>query len=264
MPTDRLRFSANLSMLFTEVALPERFRLAREYGFSAVEIQFPYSHDAALLQDCLRENHLQLVLFNVDADDLLQGGEGLAAVPEKRGRFKAAVAQALDYAQLLRPQVINVLPGRCLDSRRLPEYRQTFLENLSYALDAFHPLGIKTVFEAINDRDMPGFIIHTGRQMLDVLAEIGHPGLQMQYDIYHMRRMDEDVSAFITEHAAGIGHIQFADVPGRGQPGTGSIDFPGLFAAIAASGYSGWLGAEYIPKGCTTNSLAWLETAHSI
>ena len=258
-----LRFTANLSMLFTEVELPERFRAAREHGFNAVEIQFPYAHSATLLQECLQENELQLVLFNVAADDLLQGGEGLAAVPEKRGRFREALAEALDYARLLRPQVINVLPGRCLDPRRLPEYQQTFLDNLCDALDAFHPLGIKTVFEAINVWDMPGFIIHSGRQMLEVHAEIGHPGLYLQYDIYHMRRMNEDVSAFISEHAGKIGHIQFADVPGRGRPGTGKIDFPRLFADISVSGYAGWLGAEYIPRGNTADSLTWFKTARS-
>ncbi len=255
------RISANLSMLFNEVALPERFRAASKHGFSAVEIQFPYSHRPALLRECLREHDLRLILFNVAADDLLQGGEGLASVPEKRDRFREALDLALEYARLLRPQVINILPGRCLDPARLPEYRQTFIENLRDALHVFHPLGIKTVFEAINDRDMPGFIIHSGQQMLEVLQQVAHPGLYLQYDIYHMRMMHEDLADFITEHAGSIGHIQFADVPGRGQPGSGDIDFPGLFASIAASGYDGWLGAEYTPVGTTAESLGWFKAA---
>ena len=132
-----LRFSANLSLLFTEYAWPERFAAAKRHGFAAVEIQFPYSLPAGLIQTALTENGLQLALFNVDADDLLAGGEGLAAVPEKQAQFTAAVEQALAYAELLKPAAINVLPGRCLNPQRLDEYLATFKANLHYAAEAF-------------------------------------------------------------------------------------------------------------------------------
>lgn len=82
-----LQFTANLSLLFTELNLVDRFKAAKECGFDAVEIQFPYSLPAEQIKQILVENQLKLVLFNVDADDLLQGGEGLAAVPEKQALF---------------------------------------------------------------------------------------------------------------------------------------------------------------------------------
>ena len=103
---------------------------------------------AETLKNTLDEQQLKLVLFNVDADDLLQGGEGLACVPEKRDQFRQAVAQTVEYAELLKPEAINVLPGRCLDENRQQEYLETFKENLCFAVEAFAPLGIKTVFEA--------------------------------------------------------------------------------------------------------------------
>ena len=143
------------------------FEAAKQAGFNAVEIQFPYELSATAIKDKLDEYDLKLVLFNVAAADLLQGGEGLACVPEKRDQFKDAVAQTVDYAKLLKPEAINVLPGRCLDNSRLEQYLETFKENLRFAVEAFSPLGIKTVFEAINTHDMPGFIIHNGAQMLE-------------------------------------------------------------------------------------------------
>ncbi len=254
-----LNFSANLSLLFTEVALIDRFKAAKQAGFDAVEIQFPYELSASVIKDKLDEYGLRLVLFNVDAADLLQGGEGLACVPERCDQFKMAVAQAADYVKLLKPEAINVLPGRCLDSSHLERYLETFKENLRFAAEAFTPLGIKTVFEAINTHDMPGFIIHSGTQMLDVLDQLNHPELLMQYDIYHMQMMGEKPAEFIAGHADKIGHIQFADCPGRGQPGTGRIDFERVFSAIEGSRYSGWVGAEYKPVGTTTESLDWLR-----
>jgi len=254
-----LNFTSNLSLLFTEVALIDRFKAAKQAGFNAVEIQFPYELSAAAIKDKLGEYGLKLVLFNVDAADLLQGGEGLACVPEKRDQFKQALIQTVEYAKLLKPEAINILPGRCQDSSRLAHYLDTFKENLCFAVDAFAPLGIKTVFEAINIHDMPGFIIHSGEQMLDVLKELNRAELLMQYDIYHMQMMGEKPGQFIAEHADKIGHIQFADCPGRGQPGTGRIDFERLFAAIESSAYAGWVGAEYKPVGATADSLGWLK-----
>ncbi len=252
-----LNFTANLSLLFTENTLIDRFKAAKQAGFDAVEIQFPYDLNAVEIKDKLDEYGLKLVLFNVAAADLLQGGEGLACVPEKRDQFRQAVDKTVDYAELLKPEAINVLPGRCLDKNRQKHYLETFKENLCLAVDTFSPLGIKTVFEAINTHDMPGFIIHNGAQMLSVLNQLNRAALLMQYDIYHLQMMGEKPDEFIAEYADKIGHIQFADCPGRGQPGTGQIDFDRMFSAIEKAGYSGWVGAEYKPVGTTAESLEW-------
>jgi hydroxypyruvate isomerase len=255
------RFSVNLSMLFTEVELIDRFAAAREAGFRAVEIQFPYELSAETIRRKLIEHDLELALFNVPADDLLQGGEGLACMPEKQDQFREALALALDFAKMLRPAAINVLPGRCFDGTRNAEYLSTFKHNLCLAADAFSPLGVKTVFEAINSLDMPRFIIDTSTKMLAVQDELQREDIYLQYDIYHMLRMGEDPAAFIAEHADCIGHIQFADCPGRAQPGTGNADWAGIFSAIDRSGYGGWVGAEYKPIDETSTSLGWLNYA---
>ncbi|MFI3188510.1 hydroxypyruvate isomerase [Crenothrix sp. D3] len=256
----KLKFTANLSLLFTELDLIDRFAAAKQHGFTAVEIQFPYELSAETLQQVLQNNDLKLVLFNVAADDLMQGGEGLACVPEKREQFRHALQQAVDYARVLKPEVINILAGRCFDNARLVDYTQTFKDNLLLAADMFAPLGIKTVFEAINTHDMPAFIIHSGEQMLAVLAELQHPNLFMQYDIYHASRMGADPAQFIRQYADKIGHIQFADSPNRGQPNTGQLDFKQLFSVIEQSNYAGWLGAEYKPVGSTIESLNWFRS----
>jgi hydroxypyruvate isomerase len=254
-----LGFSANLSTLFTEFDFLDRFKAAKACGFNAVEIQFPYAYPVDAIANALQENDLQLTLFNVAADDLLEGGEGLAAAPKKCDQFREAVAEAVAYAKQLEPLAINILPGRMLVVGREQEYLATFIDNLRYALDAFSSLGIKTVFEAINTQDMPGYLIHSGQQMLKIIEQVDHPGLFMQYDIYHMLMMNENPLDFIDRYADKIGHIQFADIPGRGQPGTGKVDFNRLFQTISKSSYSGWVGAEYKPLGETAKSLAWYD-----
>ena len=75
-----------------------------------------------------------------------------------------------------------------------------------------------------------------------------------------MARQELDVAAGIRLLGERIGHVQFADCPGRGAPGSGSVAFEPLFDALREVSYDGWLAAEYRPEGpSTTAGLAWLE-----
>ena len=255
-----MKLAANLSMLFTEQPLLERFAAAKAAGFNAVEIQFPYVEKVADIKAQLKENDLECVLINVPAGDLMAGGEGLASVPGKEAEFAAALVECLSYVTSLRVKRVNVLPGRCLDESKYPQYLETFKRNLNTAAEMFKPLGVTVTFEAINTFDMPGFVIHNVQQMLDVVEESKHDNIKMQFDVYHMARMEEgDISAIISRLGDQIGHIQFADVPGRGEPGTGGLDFKSIFYAIEYSSYKGWVGAEYKPTKNTEDTLRWKQ-----
>lgn len=254
-----MNLCANLTLLYPELPFLERFAAAAADGFRAVEIQFPYDTPLADLQAQLQRHQLRCVLINVPAGDLMQGGEGLAAVPGREAEFRAALTQCVSYAQGLQVACVNVLPGRCLDSTRSGEYRATLQASLRLAADTLAPLGITTTFEAINTFDMPGFLISTTDDLLQMLAAVDHPALKAQFDLYHMARMQQDMLTFLQQQAACIGHIQFADAPQRGEPGTGTLDFPALFRAIGRSGYQGWVGAEYKPTGPTSGTLAWMR-----
>lgn len=254
-----MRLACNISLIFTEVPLENRFFTAHLAGFKTVEIQFPYEVELAVLQSAREIANVEVALINVPAGDLMQGGEGLAAVPGKEDEFKQAVAQCIEYATGLGVRVVNVLAGRCLYAGQESIYLKTFKKNLAYAASELQKVGILCTFEAINTKDMPGFLVHSSRQMLDILAELDHPNLQMQFDIYHMQIMDGHIDETLQRHAHQIGHIQFADFPGRGQPGTGNLNFKKIFELIKQSGYSGYVAAEYKPTGKSEESFNWLR-----
>ncbi|MFK8066768.1 MAG: hydroxypyruvate isomerase family protein [Gammaproteobacteria bacterium] len=251
-------FSANLSVLFTEHPMLDRFQVAADCGFKAVEIQFPYDQKAQDLKNAADQAEVEIVLINVPVGDLMEGGSGLASIPEKEQEFKQALELCASYAEVLQPRSINVLAGRELDKSRRSEYHRTYISNLRQSAAAFDAMGISTVFEAVNNQDVPGFFLHTLREQIQILEEVQHPNIRLQYDVYHMERMGEHVCENIFEHANIIGHIQFADVPGRAQPGTGNIDFEAVFKAIDDSIYTGWTGAEYNPSESTKDSLGWM------
>ncbi|WAB95316.1 TIM barrel protein [Pseudomonas citronellolis] len=249
---------ANLSLLFTELPLLERVRAAAEAGFAGVEIQFPYEVPAAALQAELQRSGLPLVLFNLPAGDLMQGGAGLAAMPGREAQFAAGLRQALEYAEVLRPQKINVLAGRLAEGVEREQALALLAEHLRQTAEAFAGRGVAVLMEAINLHDMPGFLLNTPQHLLDMLARVGHPNLAAQLDFYHMARMGLDLADCVRQLQGHIGHVQFADAPGRGEPGSGELDFEPALAALRAQGYAGWLGAEYRPVGATSAGLGWL------
>lgn len=255
-----LRFSANLSMLFTEVPLLERFALAKQAGFSAVEIQFPYDLDVIAVRDQLEQHQLKLVLINLPAGDLMQGGDGITGVPGREYQFRQALFEGLHYARVLNVPTVNILAGRQPVLSDLLPCLETLAGNLRYASREIAACGITPVIEAINGTDMPRFLLQDVAQLQEMLEAVGRPELKMQYDCYHMAMMNEPVLPTLQANLSQIGHIQFADFPNRHQPSTGTLDFKAIFDYIQQSDYQGWVGAEYRPLGSTAESLSWFAS----
>lgn len=252
-----LNFAVNLSLIFTEVPLIERFALARQHGFEAVEIQFPYELSIETIADQLAQHNLKLVLINVPAGDLMQGGNGLAGVPGQELAFEAAVQQALPYATALQVPTVNILAGRQpLDADLLP-CLEVLSRNLVWASDMFAGVGIVPVIEMINGFDMPRFLLQHLAQGQEMLEAVNHPALKLQFDCYHMARMGENIIEGLAENLHNIGHIQFADYPDRHEPLSGRLDFMAIFKWINHSHYQGYTAAEYRPRTRSENSFEW-------
>lgn len=255
-----LKLCANISLLFREVEPLQRMDAARASGFEAVEIQFPYEQSLDEWQQRQSSTDIRVPLINVPAGDLMAGGEGLASVPQKRDDFRRAVDSCAEFAEGLKVDCVNVLAGRCLNDKRRLHHLDQFMHNLDYCADQMKSLGVKTVFEAINTHDMPGFLVHSVEQSREILRNINHSNLAMQYDVYHMSRMNEPVLEQLPELLFDIGHIQFADTPDRNEPGTGDLAFTEIIGLLREKEYRGWIGAEYNPSDNTDNSLGWMKT----
>lgn len=252
------RFAANLSMLFTEQPFLERFAAAAAAGFKGVEYLFPYAWSASELANKLREHALQQVLFNLPPGDWDAGERGIACLPDRVEEFREGVFEALEYARALQCPRLNCLAGLRPDN--LPETVafETLVENLRFAADILAPENIVLTVEAINSRvDMPGFFLDNTAIAMAAIQAAGRDNLKLQYDIYHMQIMEGDLCRSLSELCPHIGHIQFADNPGRHEPGTGEIRFPHVFRHIDSLDYDGWVSAEYRPQSDTTSSLGW-------
>ena len=253
------KFAANLTMLFTEHAFLDRFEHAAKAGFEAVEFLFPYAFSAQQIKDKLDAHKLQLVLHNLPAGDWDAGERGIACHPDRTAEFREGVAKAIGYAKVLGVPRLNCLAGKTPAGAADAVLRKTLVENLRYAAAELKTVGVKLVIEPINTFDMPGFYLHGTSQAVSILDEVASDNAFVQYDIYHMQRMEGELAATLQKQLARIGHIQLADNPGRNEPGTGEINYAFLFAHLDRIGYDGWIGCEYKPATSTEAGLGWRE-----
>lgn len=253
------RFCANLTMLFNEVDFLDRFEKAARAGFKGVECLFPYAWEKERLAERLAAHGLVQVLHNLPAGDWNAGERGIACLPGREAEFQEGVGRAIEYARALKCPQLNCLAGLTPRNAPADEVRRTLLANLRFAAAALAKHGIRLLVEALNDKDVPGFHLVRTADVLALLAEVGHPNVFVQYDVYHMQIMEGNLVQTIRSNLGQIAHIQIADTPGRHEPGTGEINYPNLFQAIDAAGYKGWIGCEYRPAGQTEDGLKWME-----
>ncbi|WP_298294317.1 hydroxypyruvate isomerase [Thiomonas sp.] len=254
------KFAANLTMLFTEQPFLDRFAAAAQAGFKAVEFLFPYVHGAQQVRNAAVNAGVQIVLHNLPAGDWDAGERGIACLPDRAEEFRAGVDQAIDYAKALGVTQLNCLAGKAPAGADAQQLRATLVANLRFAADRLKPHGIRLLIEPINTFDIPGFYLTHTQQALDLIDEVGSDNLFLQYDVYHMQRMEGELAATLQKHLPRIAHVQIADNPGRNEPGTGEINYRFLFQHLDRIGYGGWIGCEYKPKTTTTAGLGWLAT----
>jgi hydroxypyruvate isomerase len=257
------KFAANLTMLFNEVPFLDRFKAAADAGFDAVEFLFPYPFPAAELAERLEANQLRLVLHNLPAGNWEAGERGIACLPDRVGEFQEGVGRAIQYAKTLKVPQLNCLVGIPTAGVDADRARATIVDNLRFAAGELKKEGIRLLVEPCNSYDIPGFALNRSSEGLDVIRAVGSDNLFLQYDIYHMQRMEGELAATIKKNLSSIAHIQLADNPGRNEPGTGEINYAFLFALLDSLGYDGYIGCEYKPRTTTLEGLGWLAATRA-
>ncbi|GLW05060.1 putative hydroxypyruvate isomerase [Microtetraspora sp. NBRC 13810] len=261
-----MRFDVNLSILFTELPLLERPAAAAAAGFDAIELWWPFagpSPSAAerdALKGAIEDAGVQLVGLNFDAGDMAAGDRGLLSRPADIPRFRENIDVAVAFADSLGCRVLNGLYGNAVPGLAAEEQRRLAVENLGIAAKAAETIGATVVLEALNSHENTAYPITSSAAAFEVIDEVGAPNLAFLADFYHLYRMGEDPVELVDRHANRFGHVQVADAPGRGYPGSGEIPYERVLARLAAGGYRGNVGLEFKPVGPSSGNFGWLPT----
>ena len=142
--------------------------------------------------------------------------------------------------------------------------RQTQLDDLAEiyrkAIAQIEGSGITLVLEAVNVRvDHPGSLLDRTAESAYVARGVDSPFFGILYDLYHSTVEGEDPAVELAGAGELVKYVQIADAPGRGEPGSGSIDWPSALGILRASGYDGPIGLEYYPTQESSASVALIR-----
>ena len=249
------KFAANLSFMFTEVPFAERFEAAAKAGFRAVEFLNPFELTKEDLVARLKGNGLTQALFNMAHGDFAKGERGMSAIPGREAEFQKAVAAALAYAEATGCKRLFAMAGL----KHHGANRATYVKNLRTAAKMLAGSGIDVIIEPINTRDIPGYFLNTTGEARSIIHEVAEPNIGLQFDLYHRQIMEGDVALAIAEFAALARHYQIDSPPDRGEPDDGVMNYRYLFKLIDETGFDGWVGGEYKPRGETVAGLKWVK-----
>lgn len=254
-----LKFTANLSWLCKEVELPDRFALACNLGFEAVECGLPYEVAAEAFEAGWRKGGIPLVMINAATGDMTKGEYGLAALPGREDDFRAALQASLPYALPTECRFLHVLAGIVPEGTDADACFETYVENLTWACDLCAEHGMQVLIEPINTMERPSYFLTGTDQAAAVIERIGRADIGIQYDTHNAQLMEGDITRILTRNIEKIHHVQVAGLPGRCPPDEGEVDHDHVFALLENLGYDGWIGCEYRPGPDTAATLGWAK-----
>ncbi|TCM44552.1 hydroxypyruvate isomerase family protein [Kribbella sp. VKM Ac-2568] len=264
------RYTVNCSILFTELPLLERPAAAHRAGFGAVEFWWPFAEavpsdaDIDAFVTAIEDAGVQLTGLNFFAGDMPGGDRGLVSSPKRSSEFRDNIDATVGIGERLGCRVFNALYGNRDDRHSAGEQDDLAVENLELAARAAARIQGTVLVEPVSGAAQ--YPLLTAADALTVIdraqASYGVPNLGLLADLYHLAVNGDDVDQVIADHTDRIAHVQIADAPGRNEPGTGTLPLERQLGALAASGYTGWIGLEYKPSTTTVESFGWLPREH--
>ena len=260
-----LDYLVNCSMLFTERPLLERPAAARAAGFDAIEFWWPWPEqpvpaDAEIdaFVRAIRDTGVRLIGLNFFAGDLAGPDAGVLSIPDRSAQFRDNLDVAVGIGEQLEVTAFNALYGNRVDGVGA-EQQDELPATTSDAPPTPPPGSTPPCSSSRSAAPSPTRCARpTSRGGGQAVRAAGHENVGFLCDLFHLANNGDDVDAAIARHAEITSHVQIADYPGRGEPGSGELDLDRYLDDLADRGYAGWVGLEYKPTTDTETSLHWL------
>ena len=262
-----LRYEVNCSILFTELPLLERPAAAKAAGFDAVEFWWPWpdqpvpaDREVDAFVGAIQEAGVQLVGLNFFAGDLAGPDCGVLSIPDRVQQFRDNVDVTVGIGEGLGVSAFNALFGNRVEGVSAEEQDALGRESIAFAAKAADRIGATVLVESVSGpKPYPLRTAADAVSVVDDVRATGAANVGFLLDLYHLAANGDDLDAAIAAYADRTAHVQIADAPGRGEPGTGDLDLQRHLTALADHGYAGWVGLEYKPTTATTpESFGWL------
>lgn len=258
-----MSYTVNCSILLTELPLLERPAAAREAGFDNVEFWWPFAEaapadaDVQAFTSAISDAGVQLTGLNFLAGDMPAGDRGLVSWIGRDAEFRENIDVVAAIGEATGCRGFNALYGNRQDGADAASQDELAVENLVAAARGVARIGGTVLLEPVSGT--PAYPLKTAADALAVIeqtAAAGMDNVKLLADFYHLAVNGDDVEAVIEAHAHDFGHIQIADNPGRGAPGSGDLPLGEWITRSRERGYHGPIGLEY--KASADTAFDWL------
>ncbi|WP_082166895.1 hydroxypyruvate isomerase family protein [Nocardiopsis sp. RV163] len=251
------RYAVNCSIMMKDRPPEQRLAAVREAGFEAVEFWWPFAEpvpaeaEVESFVDTVRASGLRLVGLNLFAGDMPGGDRGVVSWPDRAEELRANAAVVRRIGEALGCRSFNALYGNRREDVSDAEQDAEAVRALGDVAGTLAEIGGTVLIEPVSGA--PSYPLLTADHAVAVIErverETGADNLRLLFDVYHLAVNDDDVPAALARHRERVGHVQVADAPGRGAPGTGGLPLGDWVADLAGGGYAGWTALEHAGDG---------------
>jgi hydroxypyruvate isomerase len=248
-------------MIYPHLPFPQRIDKIRAAGFMAFEFWAWKDKDLDAIESRV-ERGMKVATFSGQR-------RGSLVEPRDHPGYVEEVWESILVARRLGCGHLMVLSDQLSENGSVTtKYRpmdsQEKMGNIALGLKQLAPVAeqqeITLLLEPLNTRvDHPGYTLNSSRAAFEIVSRVQSERVKVLYDVYHMQIMEGNVIRTLRDNIAHIGYIHIADVPGRGEPGTGELNYPNIFKAIIDAGYQGYIGFEFQPSKDSDSALAAIK-----
>ena len=259
-----LIWSAHISWLFGDVPYLQRVEAAQRAGFQWIETAWPrQAADRDGLAAQVAEHGMCVALLNCNEGDIASGERGFLNDNARHAELERDFLAAAELAERIGARNLHLLVGRALPDIPIARQRRRILDALRELAVEAAARGLRILLEPLNSLENPDYLLATPQAAAELIERCGSDALGMLLDVYHVARVGADPLVAVERFAELIGHVQISDFPGRGEPGSGSLELWRILETLAGSGYEGTVGLEYLPAKADAEPMAFLNDARS-
>ncbi|MCY4650634.1 MAG: TIM barrel protein [bacterium] len=245
-----MKHGVSLQFMWTELSFPDRVRKAGSHGFDQVDLWDWRDVDIDELGEVCRSEGVALGGFFGHR----QGG---LADPSQRGQVLEELAASVEVAERVGATQLHTFsdgigPGGVIVKPPPLTWQARFqscVDGLAEAVKLVEGTGITLGVEAINNVYVPGYFWDEVGMTVAVCRAVDHPRVRLAFDCFHQQLSGGRLTDNLLAALPWMGRFDVADVPGRGQPGTGEINYAHLRRVLEAQGYDGLVSFELVPQG---------------
>jgi hydroxypyruvate isomerase len=254
-----MKYSINIETVYRELPFAERFAAAKKDGFDCVEIWDWESKDPEELIRLCCENSVEISCMGGDGPiSLCDPANGDAYLAYLRGSLEMAkrlgCKRLAVHSNELMPEP-NPVAADLFLQYTAEEKTEAMYRSLAAIAPEAEAAGVTLCLEALNvEVEHIGNFLKYTKDTAELIQRVNSPNVKILYDAYHMYLNEGKIMETLRKYHHLIDCIHIADSPGRGEPGTGCINYRAVLEDLKRLDFQGMVTFELVP--CTTSEAA--------